>query len=68
MGSDIHPESRVGHGSRFWFDIDTPLDEVKPEAAAFADQLILLAKGYQSKALLNLVQHHIEADRIDAKG
>ena len=113
MGSDIHLESRVGQGSRFWFDIDMPLKEVEPEAAAFvertiigyqgpplvlpppnemkilhrlarlgnmqdilqraaylvelderyrpfANQLSLLAKGYRSKAILSLVQRHME--------
>jgi CheY-like chemotaxis protein len=33
----------------------------------FADRLAVLARGYQSKALLNLVQRHMEANQIDSK-
>lgn len=52
MGSDIHLESRVGQGSRFWFDIDTPVDEVKPEASAFAERAIIGYQGPRKKVLI----------------
>lgn len=53
MGSDdIHVESRVGQGSRFWFDIDMPLDEVKPEAAVFAERAIIGYQGPRKKVLV----------------
>jgi len=53
MGSDIHLESRVGHGSRFWFDLDMPLDEeAQPEAAAFAEDAIIGYQGPRKKVLI----------------
>ena len=61
MGSDIHLESRVGQGSRFWFDIDMPLDEVKPEAAAFVERTII---GYQGPRKKVLIVDDFRANRV----
>ena len=61
MGSDIHVESCVGQGSRFWFDIDMPLDEVKPEAAAFAEGAII---GYQGPRKKVLIVDDVRANRV----
>lgn len=61
MGSDIHLESRVGQGSRFWFDIDMPIDEVKPEAAVFAGRAII---GYQGPRKKVLIVDDFRANRV----
>jgi signal transduction histidine kinase/DNA-binding NarL/FixJ family response regulator/CHASE3 domain sensor protein len=60
MGSDIHLESRVGQGSRFWFDIDMPLDEVKPAAAVLVEQTIV---GYQGPRKKVLIVDDVRANR-----
>ena len=44
------------------------LVELDKRYRPFADQLSRLAQGYQSKALLNFVQHHMEANQIGSKG
>jgi signal transduction histidine kinase/DNA-binding NarL/FixJ family response regulator len=51
MGGDIHLESRVGQGSRFWFDIDMPIEEVKLDLAP-AEQTIIGYQGPRKKALI----------------
>lgn len=47
MGSDIHVESEVGRGSRFWFDLElrrAPLEEVDEVTLSFdSDQVFLLS-------------------------
>jgi DNA-binding response OmpR family regulator len=46
----------------------TYLVELDERYRPFADQLSVLARGYQSKAVLSLVQRHMEANQIDSKG
>lgn len=106
MGGDIRVESRVGEGSRFWFELDLPVIGSKAEVdrdaevaadgallappahdigelhrlarignmqdillwanglderyRPFANQVRVLASGYQSKAILNLVRKHLK--------
>jgi CheY-like chemotaxis protein len=60
MGSDIHLESHLGQGSRFWFDLDMPLEEVKPDAAIFAERTII---GYQGARKKVLIVDDIRANR-----
>jgi CheY-like chemotaxis protein len=52
MGGDIHLESRVGQGSRFWFDIDMPMEEIRPEVAALAERTIIGYQGPRKKVLV----------------
>ncbi len=37
MGSELHVNSTPGHGSAFWFDLDLPLCDDKPEFGDIAD-------------------------------
>jgi signal transduction histidine kinase/DNA-binding NarL/FixJ family response regulator len=60
MGSDIHLESSIGQGSRFWFDLDMPLEEIKPDAAVFAERTII---GYQGPRKKVLIVDDIRANR-----
>ena len=60
MGGDIQLESRVGQGSRFWFDIDMPLEVVKPDAAVFAERTII---GYQGPRKKVLIADDVRANR-----
>lgn len=65
MGSDIHLESCVGLGSRFWFDIDVPLGEVLPEVAAFAERTIIGYQGPCKKVLVVDDYHTNRAVLVD---
>lgn len=60
MGSDIHLESHAGQGSRFWFDIDMPIDEAKYDAAAIAERAII---GYQGPRKKVLIVDDVRANR-----
>jgi CheY-like chemotaxis protein len=52
MGSDIQLESRIGQGSRFWFDIELPIEEVKSDVAAFSERTIVGYQGPHKKVLI----------------
>jgi signal transduction histidine kinase/DNA-binding NarL/FixJ family response regulator len=54
MGGDLHLESEVGKGSRFWFSVPLPpAREAVPSPKAAAGRTILrLAAGHQVKALV----------------
>lgn len=60
MSSDIHVESRIGQGCRFWFDIDMALDEVEPAATAGAERTII---GYQGPRRKILVADDVRTNR-----
>jgi signal transduction histidine kinase/DNA-binding response OmpR family regulator/CHASE3 domain sensor protein len=60
MGSDIHLESRVGQGSRFWFDIGLPVVEARPEAAA----LERIVTSYQGPRKKVLIADDLRANRV----
>jgi signal transduction histidine kinase/DNA-binding NarL/FixJ family response regulator len=59
MGSDIHVESSLGQGSRFWFDIDMSVDETWLEAAPLARIVV----GYQGPRKTVLIVDDISANR-----
>jgi signal transduction histidine kinase/DNA-binding NarL/FixJ family response regulator len=52
MGGDIRLESRTGQGSRFWFDIDLPVEEAKPDAEVFAERTVIGYQGSRKKILI----------------
>ncbi|MBT4771118.1 MAG: response regulator [Rhodospirillaceae bacterium] len=58
MGSDIHVESEIGSGSRFWFDLDlrrAPAEEVDEVSLSFdPDQVFLLSPDIESFAGLDM--------------
>lgn len=66
MGSQIHVESEVGKGSRFWFDLSLPLVEMQVEeerrtrrlASQNAKRRIIGYKGTPRKVLV--VDDHLE--------
>lgn len=51
MGSQLHVESIVGQGSRFWFDLDLPESLLMPEVTA-PDQVIVGFQGEVKKILV----------------
>ncbi|NRF67731.1 response regulator [Aquincola sp. S2] len=60
MGSEIHVESRVGSGSRFWFDLDLPLatQRLQPPLSALAG-----IAGYEGPRRKVLIVDDIDANR-----
>ncbi|HUG23463.1 ATP-binding protein [Piscinibacter sp.] len=60
MGGDIHVESRVGIGSRFWFELDLPVAARGPFEAVSAIQDIT---GYEGPRRKVLVVDDIDANR-----
>ncbi|HVK54401.1 MAG TPA: ATP-binding protein, partial [Burkholderiales bacterium] len=59
MGSDIHVESRINEGSRFWFDLNLPVVGVEVESAS--DERI--ATGYQGPRKKVLVVDDVVGNR-----
>lgn len=59
MGSDIHLQSQVGQGSRFWFDLDMPVDVARQETAAFER----IVSGYQGPRKTVLIVDDVSANR-----
>jgi len=51
MGSDIHVESRLGEGSRFWFDLDLPVEEFA-DGAEPSQRSITGYQGSRKKVLV----------------
>ena len=60
MGSDIHVDSRVGAGSRFWFELELPVTRQEALAQAGAAEHIT---GYAGRRRKVLVVDDIEANR-----
>jgi len=52
MGSDIRVESRLGQGSRFWFDVDLPIAHAPPPADTTGQQIITGYLGPRRKMLV----------------
>ena len=61
MGSQIHVDSKPGQGSRFWFDIDVPLEPA--DAMAPAELPRRSVTGYAGPRRRLLVVDDIEANR-----
>ena len=59
MGSDIQVESSLGQGSRFWFDIDIPVDETWRGTTPLA----LVVVGYQGPRKKVLIVDDVSANR-----
>jgi signal transduction histidine kinase/ActR/RegA family two-component response regulator len=59
MGSEIHVESSLGQGSRFWFDIDLPVYEASLEAAPLTQIVV----GYQGPRKRVLIVDDISENR-----
>lgn len=59
MGGDIHVESRVGEGSTFWFELDTPVVRVVPPAMPAAEMVV----GYQGPRKKILVVDDVAENR-----
>jgi PAS domain S-box-containing protein len=60
MGSDIHVQSRPGAGSRFWFELDAPVSERKPDSIAVQPTV----DGYKGKRCRVLIVDDVEANRL----
>jgi signal transduction histidine kinase/DNA-binding NarL/FixJ family response regulator len=60
MGSDIHVESRVGVGSRFWFELELPVATQGQLESASAIESIT---GYEGRRRKVLVVDDIDANR-----
>jgi signal transduction histidine kinase/DNA-binding NarL/FixJ family response regulator len=60
MGSDIQVESRVGHGSRFWFELELPLATLDMAVPAAPHAAIA---GYEGRRRRVLVVDDIEVNR-----
>ena len=61
MGSDIHVESRLGHGSRFWFELDLPIAHAPAPADRAAEPRIIT--GYHGPRRKVLVVDDIASNR-----
>jgi signal transduction histidine kinase/DNA-binding NarL/FixJ family response regulator len=61
MGSEIRVESRVGSGSRFWFDLELPMADrhLAREVSAIAD-----ITGYEGRRRRLLIVDDVEANRV----
>ena len=59
MGSDIQVESSLGQGSRFWFDIDIPVDETWRGTTPLARIVV----GYQGPRKKALIVDDVSANR-----
>jgi CheY-like chemotaxis protein len=60
MGSDIHVESQVGVGSRFWFDLQLPVARPQPLVQGLDGERIT---GYAGRRRKVLVVDDIEVNR-----
>jgi signal transduction histidine kinase/DNA-binding NarL/FixJ family response regulator len=64
MGSDIHVESRVGVGSRFWFDVSLP---TSARRVLVDESTIEGITGYEGRRRKVLVVDDIEANRAPVR-
>ncbi|HEV7915215.1 MAG TPA: PAS domain S-box protein, partial [Albitalea sp.] len=61
MGSDIRVESRLGQGSRFWFDVDLPIAHAPPPVDSSGEQRIIT--GYLGPRRKMLVVDDVAGNR-----
>jgi PAS domain S-box-containing protein len=59
MGGDIRVESRAGQGSRFWFELQLPMAEVRRTGGAARAEIV----GYEGRRRRVLVADDVPANR-----